>query len=59
MSGAISRFGTLCGSSHCEPGRGWRVRVSSDDLRGVNQAVLNLKESTGSFKWMIFKETPA
>lgn len=59
MSGAISGFGTRCGSSRWEPGRWKQVRVSTDDLGGVNQAVRTLKESTGSFKWLFSEEKTA
>lgn len=32
--------------------------VTTGDLQGVNQATLKLKESTGSFKWVIFSDDP-
>lgn len=53
MSGAINRSGALCGSSHCEPGQCQCVRVTTDELQGVNQPTLKLKDTTGSFKWGI------
>lgn len=54
MSGAINRSGTLRGSSHCQQGQWQQVRVTTDDLQVVNQATLKLKESTGSFQWVVF-----